>query len=243
MPFVEAGLVREASGFALTLTSEVRFEILREMYHYHPELLWPAVDGPVELLLAESDSLIGRWKRRAEETVRGLRPDADVRWLRSPHDIPLHLPDAVASEIDRLSLRAAYRDLARDAASLAGDWSRPTPAEDWSAHDLLAHISSTQAALALTVTAEPRPDGDTREAFDPDRWNASQVRRRRERSPAELQDEIEQGTGRLDETLRGADLSRTAAIGPFAGRPLAEALWELHGHQRGHLDELRAALV
>jgi pimeloyl-ACP methyl ester carboxylesterase len=242
VPFVEAGLVQDASGFAVTLTPEVRFEILREMYHYHPELLWPEVEGPIELLLAESDTLIGRWKHRAEEKVRSLRPDADVRWLRSPHDIPIHLPDAVAAEVDRLSLRAAYRDVGREIASVVGDWSRPTGAEGWSAHDLLAHLSSTQAALEQVVRTAPPANGQTREPFDPDRWNAGQVRRRRELGEAELQDEVRLATERFEEALRAADLSRPT-IGPFAGMPLSPALWELHKHQREHLAELRAVFA
>src|SRR5438105_3960318 len=119
VPFVEAGLTGSEAGYVLTLTEPVRLQILKELFHYHPELLWPRVEGPVAILLAESDSAFGRWKRRSEKLLRELKPDADVRWFRSPHDIPLHLPAEVALELERLSLRAAFADLARQLGSLA----------------------------------------------------------------------------------------------------------------------------
>jgi len=245
VPFVEAGLVPADGGYVLTLTEAVRFEILKQLFHYHPELLWPRVESPIAILLAESDTPFGRWKRRSEKSIRELRPDVHVRWLRSPHDIPLHLPDQVALELERLSLRAGFADLARQVGSLAGDWERPTAAEGWSAHDLLAHISSTQGALAATVAsaaAGPASSG-AGEPFDPDRWNASQVRRRRERSVADLLVEVSEGTAGFEEALAAADLSRPATIGSFAGLPLAAALSGLLEHQRAHLADLRAALA
>ena len=258
VPFVAAGLAATEGGFVLTLNEPVRFRILKELFHYHPELLWAQVDCPVAVLLAESDTPFGRWKRRSEETLRELRPEADIRWFRSPHDIPIHLPQETARELERLSLRAGFADVARDASVLvAGDWSRPTLDSDWDAHDLLAHISSTQGALVATVAsavpaAEPAAapaavagagQSGPREPFDPDRWNASQVRRRRERSVADLVAEIAEGTAAFDEAVQAADLGRTVTIGRFAGRPLAEALKGLLDHQRNHMSELRAALA
>jgi pimeloyl-ACP methyl ester carboxylesterase len=247
VPFVEAGLTPAEGGYVLTLTEPVRFQILKELFHYHPELLWPRVECPVAILLADTDTPFGRWKRRSEQTLRGLRPDADIRWFRSPHDIPLHAPDEVALELERLSLRAGFGDLARDVASLAGDWKRPTPAESWTAHDLLAHISSTQGALAATVASVIAGDGQHadsgREPFDPDRWNASQIRRRRERSTEDLLVEIDEGTAAFDRAVVAADLGRTVTIGSFAGSSLAAALRGLLEHQRSHLAELRSALA
>jgi hypothetical protein len=196
------------------------------------------------VLLAESDTPIGQWKRRAEGTIKQVRPDADVRWYPAPHDLPLHLPDEMAAEIDRLSIRAALSDFAREAGRLEGDWGHRTAAEGWSAHDLLAHISSTQAALAATVeSASAEPDGRPREPFDPDRWNAGQVRRRLERPAADLLAEVAEGSMRAGQALLGADLARSVTIGSFADTPLAKAMWLLLEHQRGHLAELRAALL
>jgi uncharacterized protein (TIGR03083 family) len=247
VPFVEAGLAPVDGGYALTLTEPVRFQILKELFHYHPELLWSAVECPLTIMLAESDTPFGRWKKRSEQTLRELRPDADIRWLRSPHDIPLHLPDEVALELERLSLRAGFVDLARAVAALSGDWDRPTADAGWSARDLLAHISSTQGALAATVSSiqtEPPSDGQgSREPFDPDRWNASQVRRRRERPVADLVVEVREGTAGLDRVLPAADLRRPVTIGTFGGQPLVDALRGLLAHQRTHLSELQAALA
>ena len=228
----------------MTLTHEVRHQILKEMFHYHPELLWPAVEGPISVLMAESETPFGQWKRRSEAMITAARPDASVRWYRSEHDIPIHLPDEVAEELERLSLRAGFADVTLSAGSLAGDWRRGTAAEEWSAHDLLAHVASTQAALAAVATSAAEHDGQPAgEPFDPDRWNAKQVLRRRERQVEDLLQEIGEGTARLDGVLRDADLSRPVVIGPFAGLPLKEAMREMMAHQRGHLSELQSALT
>src|SRR2546421_12434496 len=119
--------------------------------------------------------------------ITAARPDATVRWYRAAHDIPIHLPDEVAQELERLSLRAGFADIALTAGSLAGDWRRGTAAQEWSAHDLLAHVASTQAALAAVAASAAQSDGQpASEPFDPDRWNAKQVMRRRERQVEDL---------------------------------------------------------
>ncbi|HZU18757.1 MAG TPA: maleylpyruvate isomerase N-terminal domain-containing protein, partial [Candidatus Dormibacteraeota bacterium] len=115
----------------------------------------------------------------------------------------------------------------------------------WEARDLLAHLSSTQAALAAVVASaggEGR-GGAVGQPFDPDRWNASQVRRRRERTPPELMEELRSGAVELQAALMAAGLEARTSIGPQAGRPLREALERMHAHQRAHLTELRAALA
>jgi len=117
--------------------------------------------------------------------------------------------------------------------------------EGWEAHDLLAHLASTQASLSAVVTAEPRAadgGGGGGRAFDPDRWNASQVYRRRDRSPAELRSELEKGSAALHAALMGVDLDRQVAIGPFAGRPVGEVMELMAAHQRAHLEVLQRSL-
>src|SRR5207245_11184577 len=94
------------------------------------------------------------------------------------------------------------------------------------------------------ATTQPKVyDGRPRQPFDPNRWNASQVARRRDAAPADLVQELRLGAGALHTALMDVDLERPAAIGSFAGRPVAEALRRMGVHQRGHLEELRPRLA
>jgi hypothetical protein len=94
--------------------------------------------------------------------------------------------------------------------------------------------------MAAALTA-PAPAAGA-QPFDPDRWNASQIRRRRELPAEQLRDEVERGTAALDAALREADLAATMTAGAFAGENLAAAMRAMVRHQRGHIAELRVAL-
>ena len=247
--FVEAGLVRTEAGFASTLTGPVRLQILRTLYDHQPEALLPHVEGPVLLALARGDartpSGFAERKRRSAEAALVLRPDVQLRWYDSPHDIPLARPGELAADLERTALAAAFWAVARQASELDGDWSRPAQGDvqGWSSKDLLAHLSSSQRALAAIATTLPgAPDQEPAAPFEPDRWNASQVRRRKDAPVSELQAELRDGAAALQAALTEADLDRLAAAGSYAGRPLDEALDSMAGHQRGHLRELISAL-
>ena len=252
--FVRAGLVEVEGRLASTLTAGVRLQILRDLYDAQPELQFAHVEGPILLAMAGqlwpgAPGAFAERRRRSVDEVVELRPDAQARWYESRHDIPLIRPAELAADIERTAIAAEFRSLARQAAGLAAtaglDWTRPAHGDggDWDARSLLAHLSSTQAAMAVVVDAEPPEAGDgDRPAFDPDRWNASQLRRRRERTPAELADEMRLGAEQLHAALLRADLGRPAGAGNFAGVPIGEALERMLDHQRAHLAELRAAL-
>jgi hypothetical protein len=142
------------------------------------------------------------------------------------------------------TLEAGFIELASIVRALHGDWSAPAGDGygEWSCHDLLAHLASTEASLARIVTSSteaPRPGA---EPFDADRWNSSQIRKRKQTSDQDLLNEFDMGTTRLVETLTGMDLQQPVTIGEYVGRPLGEAMAEMLDHQRHHLDDLRGAL-
>jgi len=253
--FVRSGLVEaQAGGLTPTLTAEVRLQILRVLFDFQPELEFANVEGPILLAMAGqvwpgAPSEFVERRRRAVEEVVELRPDAQVRWYESRHDVPLIRPAELAADVERTAIAAAFRSLARNAAALAvsprSDWTRPAQGDEdgWTAKQLLAHLSSTQAALPAVIAATPSAGNGDRPAFDPARWNASQVRRREERRPSELADEMRRGAEQIHAALLVADLAAPAAAGTFAGLPLGEAMERMLDHQRTHLAELRAALV
>lgn len=105
--FVRAGLVEDGAAFALKLTADVRLQILRELYEFQPEALWPRLQGaPVLVAVAEQGPpAIKTWKERSATEVARLVPDAEIRWFASAHDIPLHLPAEVAAAVADLVRR------------------------------------------------------------------------------------------------------------------------------------------
>lgn len=254
--FVRAGLRQEGAEYRSTLTAPVRLEILRALYHYQPEVLFPQVQGPVLLALAGAPegpagaappaepartAARQRWRVEAAEATLTLQPAARVIWYDSPHDIPLYRPSELARDVERMAIAAGFWDIAWRASSLEGDWSvRVHDEGEWSARELLAHVASTQTALPEVVRV--RPVQHTGDPFDPDRWNASQVRRRQGASTTALIEELLQASAALRAVLHEEDLRHPAAIGPFAGRPLVEVMERMLAHQRSHLTTLEGAL-
>ncbi len=150
----------------------------------------------------------------------------------------------MAGETSASALQAGYIELASVVRALHGDWSAPAEGyEGWSCKDLLAHLSSTEAALP--AVAESATDGESTaggEPFAADRWNRSQVRKRADRDAQELLDEFDRGTTKLIEVLADMDLARPVTIGAYPGYKLGEAMAEMLEHQRKHLEDLRTAL-
>jgi uncharacterized protein (TIGR03083 family) len=127
-------------------------------------------------------------------------------------------------------------------------WQRPTTYDGWTAHDLLAHLSSSQKALPRLVESAFTPPvaAAGAEPFDPDRWNASQIRRRRDQPGESLIDEFRQGSSELsimmEHRVLPEDLARSVPAGAGRGRALGLTLEELLAHQRGHLSDLLQAV-
>lgn len=110
--FVEAGLTRTPAGYVSTLTAPVRLTILRELYAHQPEALLPRVEGPLLIAVAgrawrHAPESFMEQKRRSAEAVLAIRPDAQVRWYDSPHDIPLVRPSELAADLEETLLTVA----------------------------------------------------------------------------------------------------------------------------------------
>jgi pimeloyl-ACP methyl ester carboxylesterase len=242
--FVRSGLVAEGTGFRLPLTPPIRLQILQAMFFQPYEVLWTQVRCPVLLALADGGGQSGflDYKRRSAAEVVEQVPGTVVHWYPTGHDIPLERPAEMAAELERLCLRAGFAEVSAEILATDGDWSRPTGYQDWTAKDLLAHLSSTQAALPAVAQSRPEPGAGPPVKFDSDRWNASQVRRRAERTAAELKAELDAGRRELDPLLAELPIAETVGAGPFAGESTAAAMAYMVDHQRDHLAELRRTL-
>jgi uncharacterized protein (TIGR03083 family) len=150
----------------------------------------------------------------------------------------------VAGETSLSSLQAGYIELAGIVRALHGDWTAPASGyEGWTCRDLLAHLSSSVASLPAVVSSATEPRDPNAPPFDPDRWNASQLRRRADKQPQELVDEYDAGTTRLVMVLTDAALDTPVTVGPYAGVTLGETMAGMLEHQRHHLSDLEQALT
>ena len=246
--YVGDGLVAaEGGGLRLPLTAPIRLQVLRAMFEQPYPLLWAQVRCPVLLALADAGvpSPFLDQKRLSAARVVEEVPGATVHWIRSGHDIPVERPEELAADLERLCLRAGLADVTAEILDLDGDWSRPTGYQDWSARDLLAHLSSTQAALPAVARSRPGPAAasDPAPAFDSDRWNASMLRRRAELPVEALKEELEAGGREMDPVLAELPVADVIGAGTFAGETAAMAMAHMIDHQREHLEELRRTLA
>jgi pimeloyl-ACP methyl ester carboxylesterase len=107
-PFVTARIVRDGDKLILTLTAPARLELLRGLYESQPDMLWPQIGVPAAALLAlRSFARVARSKEGSAAQLSVIAPRVDVRWLDTPHDIPLFEPAEVAGEIERICNLAA----------------------------------------------------------------------------------------------------------------------------------------
>jgi pimeloyl-ACP methyl ester carboxylesterase len=240
-PGVDAGFIRDGDAWVLPLTSGVRLQILRHMYDFQPQLLWAQIEVPALLALAGADVTMRHWKEEGAASVAEHSPGVEIRWYESRHDIPQIAPDPLAADVERLCLEAGFNEVARRLRGLDGDFSRTANA-GWNARELLAHLASTQSALAAIVRAPASTGAGGGEPFDSNRWNASQLRKRADVPAGELVKEIEAGTTELRAALRETDPTRVLSMGPYAGRSVASGMRAMVLHQRGHLAELESVL-
>ena len=149
----------------------------------------------------------------------------------------------MAEGVSASSLQAGFVELASIVRALHGDWSAPVSGYDgWTCHELLAHLSSTQAALPAVAESATKPAPEGAAPFDADRWNASQTRKRADRDPQDLLNEFDSGTTQLVDVLSDLDLEKKVTIGAYPGYTLGAAMAEMLEHQKHHLNDLREAL-
>jgi hypothetical protein len=103
-PFVMSRVMQEGSSFILTLTSEVRLELLRGLYDSPVDQLWTELASPAIALLARrGPKPIKDWREKGVLDLAQRAPDVRVTWFDTPHDIPIFAPEAVAAEIVSLA--------------------------------------------------------------------------------------------------------------------------------------------
>jgi uncharacterized protein (TIGR03083 family) len=128
----------------------------------------------------------------------------------------------------------------------ADDWSRASPNEGWTVRDLLTHLATAEAGFLPTLRRMAAGQGGVPADFDPNRWNASQLRRRGDVAPDQLRAELEAShrdmLAVLDD-LDDAGLDQRGHLSSGVEGSTEDNFHLVAQHKRSHTDDIRAALA
>jgi uncharacterized protein (TIGR03083 family) len=148
---------------------------------------------------------------------------------------------------------AARRDLTDAQANLLAvldrigpdDWSRPSPNEGWTVRDLLCHVATAEVGFVPSLKKMAAGGGGVPDDFDPNRWNAGQLRRRAEASVGELRADLESAHKAMLALLNELDdaaLDQTGRLSSGGVGSLEDAFRLVARHKRSHTADIAAAL-
>jgi uncharacterized protein (TIGR03083 family) len=128
----------------------------------------------------------------------------------------------------------------------ADDWSRASPNEGWTVRDLLTHLATAETAFNSTLRRMAAGQGGVPADFDPNRWNAGQLRRRGDVAPEQLRSELEASHREMLAVLDGLDqtaLDQRGHLSSGQEGSTEDNFRLVASHKRSHTDDIRAALA
>jgi uncharacterized protein (TIGR03083 family) len=127
------------------------------------------------------------------------------------------------------------------------DWERASPNEGWTVRDLLTHLSTSENGFVGTLRRMAAGEGGVPQDFDPNRWNAGQVRRNTDTPPAELRQRLEAAHIQMLETLDGLEnegqLDQRGWLSTGVEGSTDDCFRLVASHKRAHTADIRAALA
>jgi len=126
------------------------------------------------------------------------------------------------------------------------DWQRPSPNEGWTIHDLLTHLSTSEVGFVPTLRRMAAGQGGVPSDFDPDRWNAGQLRRRGTTPPEQLRQELEAAHQQMLAMVDALDdhaLDQRGHLSTGEEGSTEDNVRLVARHKRGHTQDIQAALA
>jgi uncharacterized protein (TIGR03083 family) len=125
------------------------------------------------------------------------------------------------------------------------DWSRTSPNEGWTVRDLLTHLTTSESGFVPTLRRMADGRGGVPTDFDPNRWNAGQLRRRGEPAPDQLRSELETAHASmlsLLDSLDDAALDQRGNLSTGVDGSTEDNFRLVASHKRAHTQDIAAAL-
>lgn len=126
------------------------------------------------------------------------------------------------------------------------DWLRPSPNEGWTVRDLLTHLTTAEVGFVPTLRRMSAGEGGVPADFDPNRWNAGQLRRRGDSSPEQLRTELESAHGSmlaLVDSLDDAAFDHRGHLSSGSEGSTEDNFRLVADHKRAHTADIRAAFA
>jgi uncharacterized protein (TIGR03083 family) len=126
------------------------------------------------------------------------------------------------------------------------DWLRASPNEGWTVRDLLVHLTTSESGFVPTLRRMAAGEGGVPADFDPNRWNAGQLRRRSEIPTDQLRPELEAAHRDMLTLLDGLDdaaLNQRGHLSTGIDGSTEDNFRVVAAHKRNHTDDIRAALA
>jgi len=126
------------------------------------------------------------------------------------------------------------------------EWSLASPNEGWTVLNLLTHLTTSESGFVPTLQRMAAGQGGVPADFDPNRWNAGQIRRRGEVDPGQLRAELENAHAKMLDLLAGVDeaaLDHRGQLSSGVEGTTEDNFRLVASHKRAHTDDIRAALA
>jgi uncharacterized protein (TIGR03083 family) len=126
------------------------------------------------------------------------------------------------------------------------DWLRSSPYEGWTVRDLLTHLTTAESGFVPTLRRMAAGEGGVPADFDPNRWNAGQLRRRGDPLPEQLRAELESAHTDMVALLDSLDdmaLDHRGHLSSGAEGSTEDNFRLVASHKRGHTRDIRAAFA
>ncbi len=117
--------------------------------------------------------------------------------------------------------------------------------DQWTVLDLLRHMTSAERSMTLLMDSIRRGGEGTSTEFDLNRWNASQVRKQQEKTPAGLMADMEANRQALltfIDSLSAEDWEKQGRHGSGKIMSIYEIVKIVGLHEKTHLQDIRAAV-
>jgi uncharacterized protein (TIGR03083 family) len=126
------------------------------------------------------------------------------------------------------------------------DWTLASPNEGWTVLNLLTHLTTSESGFVATLVRMAAGQGGVPADFDPNRWNAGQIRRRGEVEPSQLRTELENAHAEMLAVLAGLNepaLDHRGHLSSGVDGTTEDNFRLVASHKRAHTDDIRAALA
>lgn len=157
------------------------------------------------------------------------------------------VPNHDRSAAIRTELVEAQQQL-RDVLDRVGpdEWDSVSDNEGWTVRQLLTHLTTSETGFVATLRRMAAGEGGVPADFDPNRWNAGQLRRRGEVPVDQLRSELESSHRAMLDLLEGCDnaaLDQRGQLSIGVDGSTEDNFQLVASHKRDHTADIRSALA